>query len=345
MEFKKFNKYHFDKINEKLINKKFLTKDEVRELETEFNFCRTIMYRELLENKIIFQSSSAELLFKSLGVDLKEKKIEHYQIKKFKKWMLNLIKNTKVKIHLTCESCDTPATMQLNKFLKRNYFLNKPICSKCILKLVTNSEEWKNKNSKAQKIAQNKPGQIEKNRNAQIKRFNNTETREKYKKIGKKLWENEEYRKKMTDVAKKKWQNPEYAKKVIENSRGSNKKGFYKNLFYQSSYELAFLLKFEFENGSLSGIKRIDFSIPYVKKNKNIGYYYPDFLMNNEYIIEVKGYGPWVDYDGLIRKNKAAKKYCKNNNYKFRVVDQIDLTSYWIKKAKKIHKELNEIKE
>jgi hypothetical protein len=128
MEFKKFNKYHFDKINEKLINKKFLTKDEVRELETEFNFCRTIMYRELLENKIIFQSSSAELLFKSLGVDLKEKKIEHYQIKKFKKWMLNLIKNTKVKIHLTCESCDTPATMQLNKFLKRNYFLNKPIC-------------------------------------------------------------------------------------------------------------------------------------------------------------------------------------------------------------------------
>ncbi len=69
-------------------------------------------------------------------------------------------------------------------------------------------------------------------------------------------------------------------------------------------------------------------------------HYYPDFIINDKLLIEVKGYGPWVDLENTRRKHIAAAEWCKNNNLKFRLVERQDLGYSLIRRAIKIHQEL-----
>lgn len=71
------------------------------------------------------------------------------------------------------------------------------------------------------------------------------------------------------------------------------------------------------------------------------------FILDNKYLIEVKGYGPWADIANISKKNEAAKVWCKENSMRYRLVEFKDIGNHWYKKARNKHKELNngEIKE
>lgn len=77
------------------------------------------------------------------------------------------------------------------------------------------------------------------------------------------------------------------------NKTGKGKKGFYKGFYCASTYELAFVIFCLDHNIK---IKRCLESFDYKYKGK-IHKYFPDFIINNDTIIEIKGY--WTEIVSL----------------------------------------------
>jgi len=144
----------------------------------------------------------------------------------------------------------------------------------------------------------------------------------------------------MEKIAKEKWNDPEYARKVIQNSKNGGLKWIYKGLYYDSGYELAWLMIMDYE-GRLLNVERADMYIGYKNTKEKTSNYYPDFILDVKYLIEIKGYGPWADRDNISRKNEAAKLWCKSNDMRYRLVEFKDIGNSWYRRARKKHKELN----
>lgn len=68
---------------------------------------------------------------------------------------------------------------------------------------------------------------------------------------------------------------------------GYGKSGWYKNIFCNSTWELAYVI-YCLDNNI--NIKRCNLYYEYLDENDNIHKYYPDFIINNEQIIEIKGF-------------------------------------------------------
>jgi hypothetical protein len=321
----------------------YLKSNDFNKLKIDFNILSNITFKkELTRNKIPFENTDLKNILKTLEVRDTEGVFSLEGFNLLGDWRINLFKNSKVNVDYKCRCCNEKGISRLSHIIQRKFFALEPICAKCIEKEVTNTKEWREVNSKAQLIAQNKPEQLEKNRKAQLKRFGDPEVIKQHSETSKEVWKRPGHLEKMSTIALDKWKNPEYAKKVIENVKSSQQSGIYKEIFYNSGYELAFLLKTEFERGGLNCLRRPDFYISYKRKDGKSSCYYPDFILDDIFLIEVKGYAPWVDLENLSLKNKAAKKWCKKNNLKFRVVDDKDLGGILIKKAKKIHNELKD---
>jgi hypothetical protein len=325
----------------KIINKNgFLKKEEVVFFREKFEFSYETFKRELIEKKIPFVCGNLSLTLSACNIQVIDKKIELCEFDRIKKWGYEVFKNSKIRVKFECKKCKKETDSRLEKIIKREFFPIEPICSGCINKVVRNTNECKKRNSEAQLIAQNKP-EVKKRMSEILKeRCSDVEYRKKMSVAAKEVWKREEYRDKMVNMFLERWENVEYAKKVIENRKKAGIVGFYKDYFYNSGYELAFLLKEEEEKGSLLHIKRVDFYISYKDRNGKRRSYYCDFIKDDNYLIEVKGYGPWVDLDKLERKNKAAREWCDNNCKKFRVIEYKDFGSFWYSQAKKKHKEL-----
>jgi hypothetical protein len=228
----------------------------------------------------------------------------------------------KSNIKIDC-SCGKVYITKILGFNKRKY--KKAICDICYRKTYMYDDEWKINNSKAQKIAQNRPETLEKQINSQKLRYSKPGVKEHYREIGKKLWEN-----------------PEYRKKIIANSSIS-KSGIYHNLTYQSSIELAFILWCEandknIKNYSLGGI-------PYLW-NGNIHHYYPDFIVDETLIVEIKCHTGiyFRDYEKNQTKFTALREWCKDKSLNVRIVFDTDLGNRAIKKARQLHDTLNKEK-
>lgn len=321
--------------------KGYLNKGDVEKLRQTYGRTRGILLNKLLDNKIPVEHKKHHILLDKLGIHKIENKTYDYDsFCTLPEWRNTLFKNSKIIIFYKCIKCDLESTSRLSYVLTRKYFIGQPICSRCILKTVANTQEWKSINSQAQLISQNKPEQLAKNRDAQIKRHKDPLMKIKHVKAAKEVWQRPEYREKMIKIAKAKWNDPIYAQKVIQNSCKAQKNGFYNGIFYNSSYELAFLLFEENKNGNINHIQRFNGYIPYKDAKGILRHYYPDFILNGKLIIEVKGYGPWIDFEKLKLKNLAAAEYCKNNNMAFRVVGRIDLGYSLIRKAIKLHETL-----
>ncbi len=329
-----------NEINEILKTKEFLEREDVKEISKKFNIINGILIKQIQELGIPCMAANLKLSLHGFGIPVEENLCSLEKFNKLGDWRLIIFKNSKINVSYNCKICNAPGKSRLAHIIQRKFFKSEPICSKCIEREVSKTNEWKNTNSIAQLIAQNKPEQVEKNKQAQIERFKNPEARIKASEASKKNWENSEYREKLVKIAQDKWKNPEYAKNVIEKSRNSQKCGMYKEVYYNSSYELAFLLKIEEERGDLNCIKRPDFYISYKKTNNKPGCYYPDFILDDNFLIEVKGYAPWIDLENLLRKNRAAKLWCKSKNLKFRVVELKDFGYFWLRKSLQKHKEL-----
>lgn len=193
-----------------------------------------------------------------------------------------------------------------------------PVCDDCYRKTYAYDADWKANNSKAQKTAQNRPETLAKQVKAQKLRYQQPGLLDRYRAIGKGLWED-----------------PEYRKKVVANSSIS-KAGTYHGLSYQSSIELAFILWCEqngkhIENYSGEGI-------PYLWNGK-AHHYYPDFLVDGNLVVEIKGSGGIYerDFDQNQAKFTALREWCKINGFGVRVVFDTDLGNRAVKEAKKLH--------
>lgn len=77
-------------------------------------------------------------------------------------------------------------------------------------------------------------------------------------------------------------------------------------MYYDSGYELAWLMIMESEN-KLCNIIRANTYISYKNTKGKTSNYYPDFILGNEYLIEVKGYGPWADIANISKKMRLLR--------------------------------------
>ena len=184
---------------------------------------------------------------------------------------LNSIR-TKKKIRFICQECNNEEIMQLNVMRRRKICSTQPICRKCSLKFATNSKEWRENNSKAQFIAQNRPEVLEKQRNSQLK-----------------LMESD----------------PLFCDKRCSKSYVSGKiRGFR----FNSSWEL-YYLAYCWESKEIKSIKRYDGYMDYFDGKGILRKYFPDFIVDfsdgKSKIIEIKGS---KKYNNFHEKFNAARK-------------------------------------
>lgn len=99
---------------------------------------------------------------------------------------------------------------------------------------------------------------------------------------------------------------------------GNGWSGWYKNWYFRSLLELSFMIlvierfNFKWNNAENIKIKYINF------KNINRNYF-PDFLLNNKYLIEIKPKNLFNSID-VIFKKEAAIEYCNNNNLIYKLI-------------------------
>jgi hypothetical protein len=171
--------------------------------------------------------------------------------------------NTKLKVEYICSRCGKFDITQFRNLKSREIDL--PYCNNCWLRIRTcENQEWLNKNSEIQKIVQNKP-EVKSKNSASVKKF----------------WEN----------------NPEKLKqmreKILENKNINNPKffrGYFKGIYFESGYELFYLIYCFKNNIKVRRYEKKDGYIEYYNpiKEKNC-LYKPDFIINDETIIEIKG--------------------------------------------------------
>lgn len=209
-------------------------------------------------------------------------------------------------------------------------------CPRCWLKINTSEDpQWIKKNSDAQKIAQNKPEQKRKNAEGVSKSWT-TERRNEASKSLKERWKND----------------PEFSKKALKNliphNSGENVKmgygtgglrGIYSGMKYDSALELSFILWCNHKNVP---IRRYDY--PPVTYNDEDGIrreYHPDFIINDNEIVEIKGSGLWFkkNYKRNQLKSKAAKQFFRSYIVLF---DRDETVKTFYRTARKIHHEAKE---
>lgn len=79
----------------------------------------------------------------------------------------------------------------------------------------------------------------------------------------------------------------------IRRGAGRGKSGYYKGFWCDSTYELAYIVYCRHHN---IDIDRNTESFPYFDPKRNQTFlYYPDFLVNKERLVEIKGYKSYLD--------------------------------------------------
>ena len=113
--------------------------------------------------------------------------------------------------------------------------------------------------------------------------------------------------------------NPMYGKPSPKGS-GNGWSGWYNGQFFRSLTELSFILNiierfgFTYESG-----EKHKYKISYIE-NGNKKTYFPDFVLNNKYIVECK---PKKLQELKINelKKDSAIIFCNNNDYKYKIMD------------------------
>lgn len=225
---------------------------------------------------------------------------------------------------------------KLKKFIKNRLSLPKDTwckCQKCfLLSRTIYNQEWIEKNRKAQLIAQNKPEQKRKNA-LHVSKSWNSKRRNQASKLMKRKWKTDK------NFAKKAINNLKQSKEHARRSFGQGGlKGYYKNIYYDSALELSYIIWCEDNN---IPIRRYDLDpIPYYDFDKKIRLYFPDFIIYEDQIVEIKGRGLYFgkNKNRNLAKTKEAKKILLD---KFIIIfdnDKEVKTNY--KKARRIHHEI-----
>jgi hypothetical protein len=129
-------------------------------------------------------------------------------------------------------------------------------------------------------------------------------------------------------------------KKKLKFKRKVRKKnpyyGIYKGISYRSALELAFILKCHAENKIIENFE--DFHISYFFKGKQRKYY-PDFLVDKQEIVEIKGLGFLYEKKILQihAKQNALRLFCEQNpEFIPKFITNKDIDNNYQKQAKDI---------
>jgi hypothetical protein len=105
---------------------------------------------------------------------------------------------------------------------------------------------------------------------------------------------------------------------------GNGWSGWYKGWYFRSLLELSYMVKIiEKNNIEWKCGESKEYKIEYVYKN-SIKNYFPDFILNDKYMIECKPKRLWKT-DWVMVKKTAAEEFCLNNGliYKLREVSKL----------------------
>lgn len=104
---------------------------------------------------------------------------------------------------------------------------------------------------------------------------------------------------------------------------GNGWSGWYKGWFFRSLKELSFMVnvieRFHFKWKSA---ETREYKIDYVDWKGNNRTYHPDFIVDDQYLIEIKPKSLW-NSDNVKRKKDAAIKFCNNKNLKYKLTESI----------------------
>lgn len=116
--------------------------------------------------------------------------------------------------------------------------------------------------------------------------------------------------------------NPMHGKPAPVGS-GNGWGGWYKNWYFRSIKELSFMIGYieRFNMKWVNG-ENIKYQIKYIDFNNDIRNYYPDFIINNKYMVECKPKKLW-NSESVKSKKKYAINFCLANNLEYRIIDPI----------------------
>lgn len=252
------------------------------------------------------------------------------------------------KLYGICVNCNSNFIYsKVKKFLaSRKKSLDKKnqwdTCQKCWLKIKTvNNPLWIEGNRKAQLIAQNKPEQKRKNADGVSKSWTDDRKKKESDKL-KEKWRDDEAFKKVA-LFNISWTNPDHPnhKQMIQKTLGTGGlSGCCNGIKYDSALELSYIFYCDDNN---IDIKRYDLPpIEYLDEHNKKRYYIPDFIINNNIIVEIKGKGLYYNRN-FLRINiklEALKKWCLNNKYEaLFLIEGDDILKRNYKKARKLHHE------
>lgn len=97
--------------------------------------------------------------------------------------------------------------------------------------------------------------------------------------------------------------------------------GWYKGWHFRSLKELAFMINcIERFNFKWRSMENKSDAIPYINSEGKSKNYYPDFLLNDKFVIEIKPRTLWESKE-VVNKRLAAEEFCKKNNLKYKLID------------------------
>lgn len=135
--------------------------------------------------------------------------------------------------------------------------------------------------------------------------------------------------------------NPSFGKSPPTNS-GKSYKGWYKEIFFRSTLELAFILKYEKENGYLPlPADDENYRLFYIDNDGKLRTYVPDFVdLNSKVVFELKCSAFILNELNLI-KSRAAKIVYTKIGFQYRVITERDVDNFdcdsFLSKLKTLH--------
>ncbi len=101
---------------------------------------------------------------------------------------------------------------------------------------------------------------------------------------------------------------------------GNGWSGWYKNFYFRSLHELQFLLITERFNLKLKTAESKEYMIKYTDFDDTDKNYFPDYVVNDKWLVEVKPKRLWNTPNNKL-KFEAAREWCKNKGLKFKLID------------------------
>lgn len=140
------------------------------------------------------------------------------------------------------------------------------------------------------------------------------------KKYGKEIADQKliEFKQKISNATSGK-NNPMFGK-PSPNGCGNGWKGWYKDVYFRSLLELSFLLCYidrfnmKFESG-----EKAKWAVEYVKPTGGIGTYFPDYIIDDKYMVEIKP-KKLINTPLVKAKSTGAIKFCAKNNLKYKII-------------------------